>query len=218
MQEDCRGVFFKGYIITMKVDPRDVLGDGPTRSGQFEFVAQITGDNQVTITAPLLDYNEKGKDDELIRQLLRVGDEEENTFIEALENHHVKFENLKLDNEMKYVLDFGPGVKLSSDVLEVHRGKTNGYLTEEAMPTRVRVEALGPCNETAEVLDANGNVYVDQTGGTFRIPMVYAYFCGVLYWRVADLKLDSRKQRVAAPNAGTSAAEAMMGRMNLNGR
>jgi hypothetical protein len=135
MQDDCRGVFFKGYIITMKVDPRDVLGVGPERSGQFEFVAQITGDNQVTITAPLLDYNEKGKDDDVIRQMLRPGDEEEQTFIEALENHHVKFADLKLDNKMNYVLDFGAGVKLSSNVLEVHRGKTNGYLTEEAMPT-----------------------------------------------------------------------------------
>ena len=216
-QEECRGVFFKGYIITMKIDPRDVLGVGPVddRKGQFEFVAQITSDNQVTITAPLLDYHEMGNDDDAIRRLFPNNDLDAATVIEALENHHVKFADLKVENKMQYVLDFGPGVKLSGDVLDVHQGQKGGLLKEEALPTRVRVDELGPCGDLAEVLDVNGRAYLDRNGNPMMVPCVYAYFCGCLYWRVADLNLDFRKLRVAAPHGGTNAAAAMMQRMNI---
>lgn len=201
----------------MKIDPRDVLGVGPmdNRRGQFEFVAQITSDNQVTITAPLLDYHEMGKDDDAIRRLFPTNDLDAVTVIEALEHHHVKFADLKIENKMKYVLDFGPNVKLSGDVLEVHQGQKGGLLKEEALPTRVRVDELGACGDLAEMMDANGNVYRDRNGNAFMVPCVYAYFCGCLYWRVADLNLDMRSMRVPAQTGGTNAAVAMMQPMNI---
>lgn len=213
-----RGEFFKGFIITMKVDPRDVLGIGPLpRTGQFEFVARITSSHQVTISAPLLDFHDRGSDYAAIRQMIRGGDMEEEMFLEALQNQKLEFEKLKVQNKMQYVLDFGPNVNLSSTALEIHRGKTEGILTEEAMPTRVSVEALGPGRETVDLTNRDGEVVLDPRGRPYGIPVHYKYFCGVLYWRVADLSQQSRKQQVAPPAAGTSAAEAMLERMNLGG-
>jgi hypothetical protein len=182
--------------------------------GQFEFVARVTGRSQVTITAPLLNYHDKGSDDAFIEQLCDRDTMHEECFYEALQNQRREFDKLKIPNKMQYVLDFGPHVELCSEVLQCHRGKMDGLLTQEAMPTCVPIDAFP--RAPMPVTNAQGNAIRDNAGNPILFHASHRYFCGVLYWRVADLSQGSRKARLDAVNTDTSAAVAMLRRMNLN--
>jgi hypothetical protein len=214
--KDTNGEFFKGFIITMEVCPRDVLGTGAygmPSTGQFEFVASITAKNQVSIEAPILNYTSRGGDDDAIELLLQQDNLHDNVFWEALQNQRREWAKSKRENKMVYILDFGPNVELSSKVLEIHKHKTDGTLYEEAMPITVPVGAF-PSNERVPVLDKHGNQYVIK-GHKISTPVVFKYFAGMIYWCVADRKQDSRKAKVADANSDTAAADAMFKRMGL---
>jgi hypothetical protein len=202
-----RGEFFKGFIIAMKVDPRDVLGVGVPPQHQFEFEARITASNQITVTAPLLDYHDRGGDDELIDDYLDNANRDDMVVLEALGNQRQEMNKMKLNNKMQYILDFGKDVEFSAEVIMFHKGKLNGILTEEAMPIVCRVDALGQTME--HLIDKHGKPVIHE-GSAIYLPSSPHYFCGCLYWRVADLAKDSRKSKLETRAQSTTAAETMM--------
>jgi hypothetical protein len=210
--KDSRGETFRGFIVAMHVDPRDVLGAGPPHA-QFEFQAKVTGKSQVTVTAPLLSHHDMGHDDHLVEAMTRPNNLEEEIFLEALKNQRVAFEKSKAQNTMHYVLDFGPNVHLCAEYLEQHRGRNFGDMNMEALPLCVPFDGLGTFQ--THVLDRNGDPYGVDQGGPFLCEGRYRYFCGVLYWRIADVNQDTRKTRVAAVARDTQAATKMLERMNI---
>ena len=222
-QSEVRGEYFKGYFISMAVDPRDVLGPDPPGTGSsvgFRFAARVTSPTTITVTAPIMDYHDRGFDLEAVRDsLVEPITADDIVMIEALRHSANEFNKTMSEhkNTMHYVLDFGPNVKLSSKVLEIHSGKADGLMSEEAICTFVELPCLGPTDELGWAYDEDGNPIQLPNGSYAQAEVVRKYWCGRLCWRVADLQLGSRKQRLETGEVPTDAAAAMMRGLRMGG-
>jgi hypothetical protein len=186
------GFFYKGYIITMRVDPRDCLGHGDARA--FNFIARLKNSNTITITAPALDHFELGGDDRDIQALLNTNEPDDIVVAEALENAREEWTKSERENKMYYELIFNNDVDLCCECLAKHVGKTKGLLTLEALPVVVNVDAL---------VDAAGNAV--------------SCFNGVIMWRIADLNQGNRKARLNNAVDHCDATAARLNRLNIGG-
>jgi hypothetical protein len=201
------GEYYHGYIIKMKVDPRDVAAN-------FKFKATILNSNTIVVTAPALDYHDVGNDldEEKLATANRPDPRGDNIVIsEAFENGYVDFDTRKIVNVMQYHLRFTVGVIFSADVLLVHNGLREARLLLEASNVCVEVPFLNQVPEVA--VDDAGNPLTDGHGNRY----VYRnkMFVGYLMWRVADVSKPTRKQKTGQANAPTDGFEAMFGNMNL---
>ncbi|CAB9520236.1 hypothetical protein SEMRO_1085_G239570.1 [Seminavis robusta] len=172
-----------GYLVTMKVDPRDALGvpdlDPPLAAFPFKAFIMPGEKNVLIVEAPLVEYSERGGDDEDLRTLLR---KREGTLpiMDSLDNARKNFEQrhgLVHDEEEEvhqseenpykvpkkyYKLAFSAGVKLSSKELLIHEGKRPGELKLEGMTVYTKL---------AKVKNR-------------------AYSVHKIYWRIADASIS----------------------------
>lgn len=202
---------YKGYIVTMRVDPRDCLG-GANQLGAFPFQARLLDKTTILVTAPALDHHDMGSDDALIDAMTDAATNHEDWVLtEAVANFSESFKQTKIENKMFYRLEFSGGVDLASEVLECHAGNLDGLLSMEGLPLSVPVPALHGGHEYTDT-----NV-VDQAGNPHILRTIHKYFCGVLFWRVADTAMGTRRIRLEDAQTATAAATAMLRRVNING-
>lgn len=202
------GEYYKGFVIKMKVDPRDLK--------KFRFSAHVYNHNTVVVTAPALDFHDEGGDalEEDVAKDTKPDPRGDNLVIwEALTHGRLEFRNRKIDNKMQYHLRFNGGVTLSSEVLRVHREQREGRMTVEAVNVAVDVDSLNQ-GELEPVIDEEGHEVTDEHG---HILVKYnQYFVGSLIWRVADITSGTRKHAASrAAEAPTDGFEAMFGAMNM---
>jgi hypothetical protein len=199
------GLLYRGYVIKMSVDPRDLT---------FDYAAHIYNENTVCITAPALGHHDVGKDRdvEAAAQEAKPDPREDLAVIwEAIEHGRLDFSERKIDNTMSYHLVFNGGVSLNSEVLEIHQGNANGRLALEAFNIGVDLPvARNPVfvvdDEGQPLADANGHFHVIDT----------KVFMGFLLWRVADVTHGTRKHHTGLENRNaTEGFEAMFGNMNI---
>lgn len=207
-------------MVTMRVDPRDVFGAEaledafgekirPKVKG-FDFKCQIYNSSSLCITAPLLDFSDRGNDDELIRHRYQQG-----SVIDAIDNarnglpeRYGKGPNYQ-QAKKRFILEFIDPVELSAEVLKEHEGKTNNELAMRAIqvtPSRTehrKIEVEDPKNQGMTV-ETDIEVYIETP-----VPR--------LVWRVADLLGKNRKKgrTEIEANEGTTEAAAALSRLDL---
>jgi hypothetical protein len=76
---------YKGFIVGIKVDPWDALGDGEEYDG-FEYQACLLTKKSIVVDAPTRDFHEAGGDDDLIATMLNADKPEDEVLIDAFEN------------------------------------------------------------------------------------------------------------------------------------
>ena len=201
------GEFHQGFIIKMKVDPRDVANN-------FRFSAHILNSTTIVVNAPALDYHDVGNDIEAERAatLLKPDERLDNIVItEAFTHGYLDFLGRRFVNQMQYHLKFSASVNLNSSVLLVHHGQRESRLLLEASNFCVDADCLGAPDF---MRDEDGNPVADTAGNTH----VYhkQIFAGSLLWRVADISKGTRKQSVGPDaNEPTDVFTAMFGNMHM---
>jgi hypothetical protein len=206
--EERTGEYFRGFVIKMQVDPRDLQ--------TFRFSACVLNASTVCVTAPMLDFHDAGGDaeEEELAQTNKPDPREDNYVLwESLTNGRLEFKKKKIENKVYFHLVFPSSTFLSADVLLVNRNSRDGALLLEALNLSVDIPYLAP-GGPVPVTDAHGAFMLDERGRGF----VYAYkfFAGCLIWRVADTSKATRKQFVGrADEAQTEGFEAMFGNLNV---
>ena len=213
------GEFYKGFLIKMKVDPRDLR--------TFKFAASVLNSNTIVVTAPALDFHDAGGDVEAEDEALELKHDprgDNDVIWEALTNGRLDFDQRKLEkrveNKVVYHLRFNGGVHLSSEVLYIHSTQRDGRMVVEAINVSVDLPYLGQSeHQRLTRIDEDGDeVFLQddrgrQVWGVYK----YKYFAGSLVWRVADISSGTRKQHTGRRAATmTEGFEAMFGGLNLN--
>ena len=85
------GEMYNGYLITMTVDPQDAIGNESIALQQFPYEAVVENVTEVDVTAPLLEYNERGGHDEFIREKLE-NRAKAKSLINSMDNARKRFE------------------------------------------------------------------------------------------------------------------------------
>ena len=198
-----------GYVISMKVEPQDALGVRD-ECPAFDYKATIIADNVIEITAPLLEYSERGGLDESTRVKLK-GKPEAHVLMNAMDNARHKHER-KMGGEppvKKYHLEFDRGVRLSAKVLKIHEdaGVLNPKeLVVEGVTLRERIPAFN--DNPTEVTVTDPKTGVQKQAFLFAESVTMK-----LLFRVADVSKEpeavgsSKQQR----KQGTAAAAALLG-------
>ena len=208
------GEIYNGYLITMTVDPQDAIGNESIALQQFPFEAVVENLTEIDVTAPLLEYNERGGHDEYIRDKLENKPEAE-SLINSMDNARKRFERkygtVDRINKKIYRLTFPTGTKLSGKVLKCNVDaakkneknlKTFGYTVFEEIPA---------LNKSPPMLKREFNKTTNTTEIHYGINVAVT---PKLYWRVADEKHDevlTGKSVVVKGRKGTKAADALFG-------
>lgn len=194
------GELYKGYTITMRVDPRDARGDPAhfdnagavirPRIRPFPFKAYIYRDNAILVVAPLVDFADRGNDDEVIRDKYQ-----NNNFVDALDNTRGSYirrqgENGYQSKARHYVLEFKSEVELSSEAIEINRAKKDNILNPQAIAYDVELDDYNraPLQMLTVPDPAPGAVQ----GTTIQASKWTMYPVLRLAWCVADMKLGSK--------------------------
>jgi hypothetical protein len=203
------GEYYKGYIIVMEVDPRDL---------KFNFQASVLNDTTIVVTAPALDYHETGGDAAADTQAItdkanprRDNDVIYEALVHARNEFKTKIQDLSLTNQMTYHLKFKDGTMLSSEALECNENERD----------KMAVEALNVVVDMSDIiadawaLDEHGTRMVEDGHLVKLRHMIYK---GCLIWRVADKAHGTRKHDAGARDTAPSDAfTAMFGNLNVGG-
>jgi len=234
--------FYHGYLLEMRVHPCDALGQG--KSPAFDFQATLMSSDTLIVTAPVLDFTDRGMDDEAVREYLEVAEgeydlAEDEVTMEAFDNYRNTLdsrmektgtgnEEYKIDKEQsfpvkkQYKLIFINGsrsVHLSSEVLECHR-KSKNLLKLEALPIEYDIEKMTPKPEDIELGDLETLTYKTQDNvGQVTTNTVYVlpqptFVLQRFIIRLADLNQDVRKKGRIVKAADVDEAVAMMSALN----
>ena len=209
------GEKYNGFMITMVVDPTDALGCETIGLQQFPFEACISSDTEVDVTAPLLEFNERGGHDEFIRRKLELKDEAD-SLVDSMDNARKRYERkygtIERTNKKIYRLKFPSGTKLRSKVLECNESaaKKSGDkgLTTGGYTIFEEIEALNANN--LKVLKTE----TDDKGTITNFVGLNIAVTPKLFWRVADMKQEevlTGPSFVRAGKKGTDAADALFG-------
>lgn len=221
---DKKGLLLGGFLISMSVDVNDVLGVEEHDVPPFNFTAVVASDNEIEITAPLLEYSERGGHDELLREQIKnnANFPEKEVVMDAIDNSRKKYEETYLEDEddeeipkKVYRLKFSGGVKLSAKALKLHQDANmvnNRMLKTEGLTVRDTLSALNKKHKTLDLPDPNNNKKIT------KYIVINEQVIGRLAWRVADLSVE--KQRTGASEkkkkpSKTDAAAALLGNLNL---
>jgi hypothetical protein len=199
------GNFFKGFVIKMEIDPRDLE--------KFKFAAYVYNDTTVAVTAPALDYHDAGGDKDAEEAVIeQKPDPRGDNFIitSAFTHGRLEYNELKIPNTMTYHLKFSGGnTILRSDVLLVNEGQRDSRLYLDGINLCVNVPLLDE-----HAVDAEGNVALDEEGNPI-VERHGQYWVGSLLWRVANIAKPTRKHYVGNAEAPTDAWNAMFGNMRV---
>lgn len=233
-----KGKMFQGYILEMRVHPCDAIGHGD--HPPFEFKAKLDDTQTVTIEGPVLDYTDKGGDDDEVRDYLledadpedmdSQGDpkmnEEDEVMMEAFDNARNNLEE-RIENEVlapkkEWKLMFPSDVHLSKAVLDVHKPyKESDRLHMRALPIEYELlnAAVNPNDLSWEDVEKHTVAMHDDQGKEVQQDVFFYAQPTVSVMRFAiyfaDLNKDSRlgkKIIKAADTMGTTAMMAAMGR------
>lgn len=214
--------FVRGYIICMRVHVVDILGDPIAEKPGFPFKCRCISTTQLAVTAPLLDHSDAGKEDDLIRAILKKREEkgaDVDCIAVAMDNARKQYEKsigeheddevddgLRIVDPAKkvktYILQFPATIRLDSKVLLINDGKRDGNMQVEGLPVRPTINALKKDPpETITTFDGD-EVELLPKDCEYR-----------LLWRIADLSQRSMKagaSKKKSLRAATDAAQTMM--------
>ena len=208
------GELYNGYMITMTVDPQDAIGKEDVALQQFPYEAVVESQTEIDVTAPLLEYNERGGHDELIRVKLDQKDEADslkNAMDNARKRYERKYGQVDRLNKKIYRLIFPSGTKLSGKVLKCNEAAAKKNSKNLSTHGYTVTEEIAALNKNPPVLKREFN----QTSNKTEI--YYAIHVAVtpkLFWRVADVKDDevlTGKSEYVQGRKGTEAADALFG-------
>ncbi len=189
---------FDGFQLTMRVDPRDMEGapkvaeNGKTirkRIPPFPFTCEKLSNTSLKIKAPLLEFSDRGNDDEAIRGTGALDEMP----MDALDNvRGILKERCNIDDEAGltlqtahkfHIVHFREGVRLSADALDEHEGMPENELAPDPIPLRCNISALKDELDTMEI----------QVNGQKKTAVLWLVGCAPrLSWRVADLNQMNR--------------------------
>ena len=75
LKEDGKEKSYNGFIVTMRVNPRDILGVGKKKG--FNFKARVYSKNSIIVEAPALDYSDVGNNDGFSKNLQKTRSKKE---------------------------------------------------------------------------------------------------------------------------------------------
>lgn len=189
--------FYKGFGLTMEIDPRDAVS--------FDYKAVVLNDNTIAVTAPLRDHHDAGGDLDLEHATIGRKDNprnDNNVIWEFLLNGRNEYAKLELENKMVYHVVFNGGVQLSSDVLACHANCRDKMLVE-GLKLFVTVPEFG---EREWAVDEHGRIQTDERG---RRILVEKQYCKMkLIWRFANIACGTRKHDTGPRNPGNTDAYA----------
>lgn len=205
------GEEFSGYVITMAVDPNDAFGVDSLNLEPFPFEAKVRSDTEIDVCAPILEFNDRGGHDELIRDKLNSHAEPE-CLTKGMDNARKKYEKkwgtVEKTAKKIYRLTFPGNVKLSAKDLEVNKDEEDDTLALGGYTIFQEIDGL---NQKDTLIKTETGKDQAHTVHYYR----HASFCvPKLYWRVADLKVEaflSGSTTTKVKERGTRAARALMG-------
>jgi len=217
----------------MQVHPCDALGQG--KSQPFDFQAALMSPDTVIVTAPALDFADRGEDDEEVRDHLEIAegefDEAEHAVtMEAFDNHRNTLDSrvektlggcddkalsfsVKKCHTLVFVNGKGP-LHLSSEVSECHKRSKN-LLKTEPLPIERKIEKMVPNVNELDWDDVKThNCTVKENGvdvpKQLAVLPVSMFVLQRFIVRLADLNQElSKKGRIVKP-ADAEQTAAMM--------
>lgn len=193
--------YHEGYIVSLGVDIRDVLGSPKKTDANgnlvrkkippFPFKARVYRPDALLIETPLLSFSDRGNDDEDIRAIMA----RDGVLLDALDDsRHAYIERHGSDHQTAfkhYILEFSHGVHLSSKCLKLHKGKKNGEMKLEAINLNIDISKDG------DVLPVKRVTVTDPLTNQQKQQDCHVWVQNALprlFWRVADDKKRIRKR------------------------
>ena len=199
------GIALKGYYIMMRADVRDVFGqpklkndDGTVlrkKVAPFPFRLKLAPNSHdtVIVTAPLLDWSDRGNDDHIIRSTWASTGKAD--LVCGIDDATAKFvercggPGAAQIAKKHYVLQFANHPHLTVAKMKIHntkKYKTTGDLTIEGLPLAVDLTHSGEQLEQRTIIGADGKKITVALWKRVCVPR--------FYWAIADKNMDSKKR------------------------
>lgn len=212
VDKDDPNTLHRGFIVSMRVNYQDVMGAPKVvdaagdlirkKIPPFNFKCTIYRTNKLLITAPLLEWSDRGNDDEHIRKKYGV----DSVLMNALDEHRnaavSRIGDKTFQTAVKHViLEFPTTVELSGECLLINKRKNKkGVSTGSTESMTLKLEAINFATDVSSKEDTNWErrviPFTDASGKTqdLEVPVWIQDKKPRVFWRVADVSKDSRKR------------------------